>query len=140
MRGATLPELMLVLILMGVSAGIALPPVGRLVDRALVRGSVKRYAAVHETARQLAIARGGQARIVLDSLLGEAALEARTENGWETAARFSLGGSRLSASQATVTFNHWGLGTGLSNATLVFSRGTAAETLTVSRTGRVRLR
>lgn len=138
MRGATLPELLLTLIVMGVGVAVAVPPVGRLVDRALVRGSVKRFAAVHETTRQLALARGGASRLVLDTAQGEAVIQVRTGGAWEPAARFPLGGARVSASQASLVFNQWGLGSGLSNATIVFQRGLAAETVTVSRTGRLK--
>jgi prepilin-type N-terminal cleavage/methylation domain-containing protein len=138
-RGATLIELATALAVAGVLLAAAVVPMGRAIDRLAVRGSVDRYAVVHETARQLAIARGRLVRLTLDTARARAVLVVRrTSTEWDTVAIRSLGDATLRANQTQLTFAPTGVGLGLSNGTLVFGRGATAETLTVSRTGRLR--
>ncbi len=139
MRGVTLLELTTTLLIMGVATSIVVPPARRLVDRAVVAGAADRYTAVHEIARNTAIARGRLARYEVDRLAQRLALSVRTARGaWDTLRVFELGDVRVAIGQPVVTFNPLGIGSGLSNTTVTLSRGAAAETLTVSRTGRLR--
>lgn len=138
MRGVTLPELLIVMVLIGVAAAIVMPPLGRALDRAAVTEGAERYAAMHETARAMAIARGRQARIELDSSRREALIATRGALQWDTVETRPLGRAGLSASRVIMVFSPLGIGFGASNSTIVFTSGVAAETLTVSRTGRLR--
>ncbi len=139
MRGVTLPELTTTLLILGVVASVTVPPARRLLDRAAVAGAADRYASVHEVARHTAIARGRNARYEVDRVAGRMALSVREAEGtWDTLRVFELGDVRVTISQPTVTFNPLGMGAGASNTTVAFRRGEAAETLTVSRTGRLR--
>lgn len=139
MRGVTLPELTTTLLILGVVASVAVPPARRLVDRAAVAGAADRYASVHEVARHTAIARGRAARYEVDAAAARMALSLRDpRGGWDTLRVFELGDVRVTVTQPTVTFNPLGIGAGASNTTVAMSRGAAAETLTVSRTGRLR--
>ena len=139
MRGFTLPEMLLVLVLVGLAAGIVVPPLGRALDQAAVNEAAERYAVLHETARNLAIARGRNARVELDSTRREAVIALRRSGAvWDTLDAWTLGRAQLSASQTMITFSPLGIGTGASNTRIVFTAGIAAETVTVSRTGRLR--
>jgi type II secretion system protein H len=139
MRGFTLLEMLMVVILMGVVAGIVVPPLGRALDRAAVGEAAERYAALHETARQLAIARGRHTRVELDSAGHQAVVTYRLSvTRWDTLDVRPLGRADLSASRTMVTFSPLGIGFGASNTSIVFTSGLAAETVTVSRTGRLR--
>ncbi len=138
-RGVTLPELMSVMLIMGVIASVVVPPATRLVDRATVGGAADRLTAMHEVARQTAIARGRPARYEVDRPRLRVVLSVRDPHGgWDTVRVFQLGEVQLSVSQPIVTFNPLGIGSGASNTTVILARGAAAETLTVSRTGRLR--
>lgn len=138
-RGVTLPELLAVLVLVGVMASVAIPPLVRQLDRVAVEGAADRYAVLHEATRQLAIARGTLARVELDAAARTATISWRSSSTtWDTVEFRRLGSVNLDASQSVITFNPIGVGFGLSNSRIVFSRDAAAETLTVSRTGRLR--
>jgi general secretion pathway protein H len=139
MRAFTLLEMLMVVILIGVASAIVMPPLGRALDRAAVAEAAERYAALHETARQLAIARGRHARVEVDSTRREAVIALRrSATAWDTIEVRPLGRAGLSASRTMVIFSPLGIGFGASNTSIVFSSGVAAETVTVSRTGRLR--
>lgn len=140
MRGATLPELTVVTLIVGVLASVVVPPVRRYLDQAAVRGATDRLVAVHAVTRQSAILSGRLSRYVVDRGTNSLVLSLRTPQGrWDTLRVVPLlGDLRLAVSQPTVTFSPLGLGYGASNTTVIFARGASAETVTVSRTGRLR--
>jgi Tfp pilus assembly protein FimT len=139
MRGATLPELTVVTLIVGVLASLVVPPVRRYLDQAAVRGATDRLVAVHAVTRQSAILSGRLSRYVVDRGTNSLVLSLRTPQGrWDTLRVVPLGDLRLAVSQPTVTFSPLGLGYGASNTTVIFARGASAETVTVSRTGRLR--
>lgn len=138
-RGATLPELLTVLAIVGICVSIAIPPLDRALDQAAVAEAADRYAAAHETTRQLAVARGTLARVELDTALRTATIALqRTRTAWDTVQVHPLGTARMQLTQKVVTFGPFGLGFGASNTRIVFARGAAADTLTVSRSGRLK--
>lgn len=129
----------MVLAIVSVLATVVTPPLGRYLDRAAVQEAVQRYAVLHETTRQLAIARGALARLELDSARKAVTLAVRrSPSAWDTVDTRTLGSAALSTSQPVTTFDPIGIGYGASNSRIVFSRGAAADTLFVSRTGRLR--
>ena len=84
-----------------------------------------------------ALARAAIVAALVDSADGTVTLRA----GADTLARRALGalhGVRIAASRDSVTYSPLGVGRGLANARYVVSRGSAAETVWVSRLGRVR--
>jgi len=138
-RGATIPELVIVALIIGVIASIASPSFRRTLERIAVVGAAQRVTAVHHLARSTAINRSTPTRYELDTAAGRVTLSIRNPvRRWDTVRVYRLEGVRLKASQRTVTFGPLGLGLGASNTRVVFSRGESAETLTVSRTGRLR--
>jgi hypothetical protein len=115
------------------------PPVRRYLDSAAVGAAAERFAAVHAVARQTAISQGRLARYEVDRSTNALTLSLQSPLGaWDTLRAVAVGDVRLTVSQPTVTFSPLGIGFGASNTTVIFSRGAAAETLTVSRTGRLR--
>lgn len=138
MRGATLLELLSVVVIICIVTAIALPPLRREMDAAAVHAAADRYATLHEAARRLAVARGRLVRLTVDTARSEATIALRQGGGWDTVRTWALGEARLGTSQPVMAFAPTGLGFGLSNSRLVFTMGAAAETLTVSRTGRLK--
>lgn len=138
-RGTTLPELVVVTLIVGAMASIVTPPVRRTLDRLAVEGAAQRFSAIHQVARQSAIARATMVRYELARDSAAIALAVRKRNGaWDTLGVWALGRVRVESRQRVVTFNPLGLGSGASNTRVIFTRGQAAETLTVSRTGRLK--
>jgi prepilin-type N-terminal cleavage/methylation domain-containing protein len=139
MRGATLLELLSVLAIVGILTVIAVPPVSRALDRAAASAAADRYAAYFEASRGQALADARFTRLALDTAQATATLLRRNAAGsWDSVRSWSLGDVRVEAGQPVVTFSPIGLGWGASNGRVVVSRGAAAETLTVSRTGRLK--
>jgi prepilin-type N-terminal cleavage/methylation domain-containing protein len=138
-HGFTLPELLSVIAIAGVLLSIVVPPLGRLLDQAAVHESADRFAALHATTRQLAIARNTLARLELDPGPRTATLSLRrTATSWDTVGSYVLGSAAIACSNSTLVFGPLGLGYGTSNARVIFARGAAADTVTTSRTGRLR--
>ena len=138
-RGATLSELMSATLIIAVLSSIVLPPLRRFLDSAAVVSAADQVAALHDVARQGAITRRRLTRYEIDTGRVSVTLASRNPNGaWDTLRIVPLGAVRASASQRIVTFSPLGIGFGASNTRVVLSRGMAVETLTVSRTGRLR--
>jgi prepilin-type N-terminal cleavage/methylation domain-containing protein len=138
-HGFTLAELLTVTAILGVLVSIVTPPLGRALDEAVVHEGVDRFTAAHATTRQLAISRSRLARLELDRVRRSATLSVqRTAKAWDTVAVYPLGSAQVSYSNAIMVFNPLGIGYGASNTRVVFSRGLAADTVTTSRTGRLR--
>jgi prepilin-type N-terminal cleavage/methylation domain-containing protein len=138
-HGFTLPELLSVIAIIGILVSIVTPPMGRALDQAAAREGVERFAALYATTRQFAIARNALARLELDRTQRTATLSVRrTPAAWDTVGTYPLGSASIACTNPTIVFGPLGLGYGTSNTRVVFSRGAAADTVTTSRTGRLR--
>ena len=135
--GVTLVELCLVLALVGILASIAMTQVARYLERAAARAAVAEAAAVVLRARDEAMAQRAPVSVHIDT--AAAALELSSRG--VVLSRAALGhahGVALSTTRDSLTYDVRGLGYGAANLTLVARRGAAAESLVVSRLGRVR--
>lgn len=135
--GFTLVELLIALSIVSILSAVAVPKVATMLDDISVRGAVNDVDALLETARHTAMTRSERATVELDTARVTASLRV----GHDTLIHREQGtlfGVRFKASRTSVTYTQLGLGFGVSNLTLVVSKGEAAETLTVSRLGRVR--
>ena len=136
-RAATLPELLLVLGLLGLVAAFALRAGAPLLDAARVRSAADELRSAYATARELAMLRSERAAVRVTPATGAVVVHLRTD----TALRRPLGalyGVRLTTSRDSMAYAASGLGWGAANLQVVVARGAVAETVTVSRLGRVR--
>lgn len=135
--GYTLPELAIVLTILALVASIGVHTIGRELDRMAAQGAVGEAASALALARDEALARHALVGVVIDTADGS--IVVRGSGG--RLARHALAhayGVLLRTSRDSVVFDARGLGYGAANLTLVARRGSAAETLVVSRLGRVR--
>ncbi len=136
-RGFTLLELVVTCALIGLFASVALPRTGGALDRLRVTQAAEAVAGAVHLGRTAAIARSSYLRVVVD----EATASMRVEGDRDTVLVRSVGADHrvtLRATRDTITYAPSGLGYGLANTTIVVASGARAETVTVSRLGRVR--
>jgi Tfp pilus assembly protein FimT len=135
----TLLELVIVLMIIGLLSIIAVREVGHYLDRIAARSAVAEAAEVIQQARDEALARHAVVSVKIDTESGELTLR---ERGRALAVHALTHAHRvaLTSTRDSLAFDVRGLGYGASNLTLVVKRGHAAETLVVSRLGRVRVR
>lgn len=142
-RGVTLLELVAVLTIMGVVAGLAIPAVSQVADRLAVEHQAARLLAVY---RQAWLTARTQHRLVLLRITSDSlAIRTVTSAGspdtalvWVTPGPSSAGVA-LSSAAHTAVFGPDGIGMGLSNARHVLQRGGIRREVVVSRLGRVRI-
>ena len=137
-RGATLPELSLTLILVGILLLMALPRIHGLADSMAVGRAAQEIAAAHRRARMAAVL---QSRL-LELTVEANALTIRPSGGGATVWRAdgpAADGVALAGPSRTLTFSPTGITVGLSNASFQLTRGAARRTVVVSRLGRVRI-
>lgn len=133
----TLLELVIVLVIIGLLSVIAVREAGHYLDRLAAKSAISEAAEVIHQARDEALALHDVVSVRIDTARDELALRSRGRS----LAVHALGhahGVALTTSRDSLTFDTRGLGYGASNLTLIARRGRAAETLVVSRLGRVR--
>jgi Tfp pilus assembly protein FimT len=136
--GQTLIELVVVLALVGLAGALATGAWRALADRTRVRMAAADLAAALADARDEALARAAVVAARIDSADGSVVVR----SGADTLAHRRLGalhGVRIAVSRESVTYSPLGIGRGLANARFVLARGSSAETVWVSRLGRVRV-
>lgn len=135
--GHTLVELTLVIVVIALVSTIAVHETVLYLDRLAVRNAVVEAGDAVARARDEALAQRSVVSVRVDTTT--ATLSLRTRGDQLT--RYALGhlhGVRLSTSRDSIAFDARGLGYGAANLTLVAKRGSAADTLVVSRLGRAR--
>ena len=140
-RGYSLPELLIVLAIVGLMTALALPPSRRLLDGLAVENGARQIRAAHFRARMHAIAFGRTT--LLD--LGADTIRIRSVSGPDTtltwqAAGPAADGLTLSGPAHPLVYSPLGVTMGLSNGTWHLSYGTASRDVIVSRLGRLRIR
>jgi prepilin-type N-terminal cleavage/methylation domain-containing protein len=135
--GFTLIDLILALAIAAILAAVAVPTASRFRDGLSVRAATGEAHALFGTARHLAILRARMTVLDIDTVAHSLLVRAETDT-LRVRPLGLLHGVRLEATRLTTTYAPNGVGYGLSNLTLVVRRGRAADTLTVSRLGRVR--
>jgi Tfp pilus assembly protein FimT len=128
----------LVLAVIGLLLGIAVPQLSGTLDRIEVESAARQMAGAHQRARLLALARG----TVVVLSVSTAELSIRLSG--ETAPVWSASGPAASSvgmigPERQFTFSPIGLTLGLSNATIHLTRGSATRSVIVSRLGRIRI-
>ena len=135
--GHTLIELAMALALIAILLSIAAPRLGTLRDRAAVRSATTELAAILASARRSAMLRSGSAMVIIDEDRSTASVIVGADTLLARAVGDELG-VRLSATRDSVLYGPTGRGWGASNTSIVVTRGRWADTLFVSRLGRVR--
>jgi Tfp pilus assembly protein FimT len=137
-QGFSLAELVLLLAVVGLLFGIALPRLSSTLDRIEVGAAANHLAAAHGRARMMAITRSQV--LILSVEPTRLAIYPRGQAGllWSEEGPLSSGVT-LAGPARQFTFSPEGLTLGLSNATLRLARGSASRTVVVSRLGRVRI-
>jgi len=136
-RGFTLVEVTIVAMLVAALTLIALPAVADLRDRAAVHGATTLVVSILADTRHQALRWQRRTAVRFDTLSASAVVHA----GTDTLVRLQLDSLfrvALAATRDSIAFYPTGLGYGAANTRLIVSRGVAAETVTVSRAGRVR--
>ena len=136
-RGMTAIEMIVVLSVLAALMGIMVPTVGRLRDGIAVRNATAETLSAFATARRSAIVRGAPVGIGLDrppgfitvAVNGQLLLQRDLERTY---------GVTLSSTRDSMAYSPLGHGFGAANLSLVLARGAVAETIFVSREGRVR--
>lgn len=135
--GWTLVELVAALVVLATWTAVALPRLRALADRVAVRQGAHEVRTALALARQRAVTLARPVAVLVDS--GAGALAVTDAQGvLSTHAVASSQGVRLTATRDSVAFGPLGLGWGASNVSVIVARGGAAETVTVSRAGRIR--
>ena len=135
--GFTLAELLVVLTVLAALLGIAVLRIGAAADRSAVRAATAEAASVFHSARSAAIYRRSPVAVLIDTL--RATLTSRTD--LEPLVRRDLWQSyrvRITATRDSMAYDARGLGIGTANLSLVARRGRFADTLFISRLGRLR--
>lgn len=136
-RGFTLSELAIVLSLIGVFTSMAIGGIARARDRAAVLGATSALVSALADARHQALRWQRRTAIRFDTAAGVAIVHAGVDTLQRVPLR-ALFQVSLDASRDSVAFYPTGLGYGAANARLILARGASAETVTVSRAGRVK--
>jgi prepilin-type N-terminal cleavage/methylation domain-containing protein len=142
-RGITLLELLIVLVIIGVVAAMAVPGAAALADRLAVEHEAARILVAYRSAWLAARAQQRLAllRITADTLAirtVSSAGAADTNLAW-LAAGPAVEGVALLSPPSTAVFAPDGVAQGLTNARHVLQRGRASRSVVVSRLGRVRV-
>ena len=135
--GFTIIEIVIVLAISAILSAITIPRAAGFIDRIEVRGATTEAESMFSIARHYAIARGTQTTLDIDPVLRTLTIRA---SGQLVSTR-ELGaahGVAISTNRTSITYSPIGVGYGAANFTLILSRGRAADTIYVSRLGRVR--
>jgi Tfp pilus assembly protein FimT len=129
-------ELLVVLGVLGVVLAVTVPRGAKVLDQVAVTVARQEAARLVAVARGHALATGAATAVTIRE--AESALVVHA--GGDTVARgvWRGAGIRLEATRDSLAFGPDGLGAGAANLRLVLRRGRAADTLSVSRLGRVR--
>lgn len=136
--GWTFPELIVVLALIALVCGFMLPPLKRAFDRIATRAAAHEVMMACFTARAHAIALGVRVAVVLDARAGRVIVVAGRDTLLVRPVRATHGVTML-ATRDSMTYFPDGLGLGGANLSVILGRGMAADTVLVSREGRVKL-
>jgi type IV fimbrial biogenesis protein FimT len=136
-RAFTIVELTVTICILGVISAIAMPSVGKLLDSIHVRGAVLEIESLFSGARHIAIARSAQTTVDIDTVHQAIYVSV----GVDTLRKREIGkdhGVRLSATRVQMSYSATGMGYGAANLSVFVRRSSFADTVFVSRLGRLR--
>jgi prepilin-type N-terminal cleavage/methylation domain-containing protein len=133
----TIIELTVTICVLGILSVIAIPWAGDLLDRVRVRSAATEIGSLFSAARHIAIARGSQATVEIDTV-GRVMV---VSVGRDTVRKREIGIAHdvlVSATRTRMSYSATGVGYGAANLSVVVRRNRAVDTVFVSRLGRVR--
>ena len=136
--GFTLTEILMVIVIIGIMAGLAVPRATKWRDRVAVQRAGNEAALFYQRVRFAAVLKSVTVRIGFEPDLFTAASESPSVNLIVRTPGPARHGVSLEVSRSVIRLYPNGLGLGPANTKLVFRRGSAAESLTVSRLGRLK--
>lgn len=137
-RGATLIELVLLLIIIGALTAIAEPRMRNFNDSLAVNRVAIEIASAHRRARISAILQSRVIQLTVSDSMLSIRPRGGTTDTWHHPGP-SASGVLLAGPPRVITFSPVGISFGLSNASFRLSRGGASRTVVVSRLGRLRI-
>ena len=136
-QGFTLIEIVLVISLADILTAITLSKAGTFIDRIHVHGATIEAESMFSRARHIAIAHGIQTTLDIDPV--RQTISIRAANEVLTSRDFNAShGVDIDTNKTSITYSPIGVGYGAANFTMILSRGRTADTIYVSRLGRVR--
>lgn len=136
-QGATLAELLVAVLIISIVGGMGVATSRHAVAARAVNSAANDAVAAFAAARRHAVATGSPAALRLDAQRHQLIVHSGADTIRRLIPRATHGVS-LSTTRDSMAYDTHGLGIGAANLTLILSRQTAAETLVVSRLGRVR--
>ncbi len=136
-RGSTLVEQLWLLMITGVLLATTAVGGARLFDATIVRAAARDVADQFAVARDHAIEQGVRTAVRIDTRAGRIVVHA----DGDTVSRLELRASNavtILATRDSMAYSGSGLGFGAANLRVIVRRGASADTVTVSRLGRVR--
>lgn len=132
--GFTLLEVLIVCALMSIAIGVAAPRIRSIGDSLAVDAASREIVSAFASARLVALRERG-AEVRVDSAGVRLLARGRTVSERHVAASHHV---RIRTTLSVARYAATGIASGLSNGSIVVSRGRAADTITISRLGRVR--
>jgi prepilin-type N-terminal cleavage/methylation domain-containing protein len=133
----TLIELTVTLCIVSILSAIAVPRAGRFLDGVHVRGAIIEVESLFSAARHLAVARASQVTVEIDTVSRTIYVSA----DGDTLRKGAIGAEhdvRLASTRARMAYSPTGMGYGAANLSVVVRRNSVADTVFVSRLGRLR--
>ena len=133
----TITELTVTVCILSILSAIAIPWAGEVLDRVRVGSAAVEIESLFSAARHIAIARSARATVDVDTVGRSISVSV----GSDTVRKREIGTDhdvQLSASRTRMTYSATGMGYGAANLSVVVRRNRAADTVFVSRLGRVR--
>lgn len=137
-KGVTLLELLTALVILGLLTGLAAPTITDWSDKLAVMRASEDVASFHSRARLRAVFGALTVRMLLSPDSLAAVVDASPDSVLLRAPGPARRGVRMSITRSTIRLYPNGLGLGGSNTKVVLRKGQAAESLTVSRLGRLK--
>lgn len=143
-RGFTLVEMLMVVVLIGIMLTVALPYFRGSTGKGAVRGAVDAIVSLHSVAKTVAVQRGRTTRLVMSAGNGTMVVVANkvgTTTGVDTIGRVENLNNRFevtfTTTRDTLLFSPRGVGLDPGTTTIIVSKGTARDTVTISAGGRL---
>ena len=136
-RAFTAIELTIVIGVVAILSAIVMPAMTTLLDRIRVRGAVTEIESLFSAARHIAIAREAQTSVEIDERTGSLAVTVEADTVRKAMVKADHG-VELSSNRVAMSYSANGIGYGAANLSIFVRKGAVADTVIVSRLGRVR--